>query len=98
MSNRRGVTLVEILVAMALFILIVSCFNYLLKVSAKHTNFANDLSRKLFGLRATMEEIRCTPFEKLPLLNSEKVRVFQVASDLILIQAESFFTLRSKYQ
>lgn len=67
--NRKGFTLVELLVAASLFLTAVVAFSYLLKTGIKTISDAKVLNQAVYTLQAKGEEIMATPFEDLASLN-----------------------------
>ena len=59
--NRKGFTLIEILVAGALFITIIGGFNYLLKTAGAQSRAAAKLSAAVNLARGEMEKLRARP-------------------------------------
>lgn len=59
--NRRGVTLIEILIAGALWVAIISSFAYFLKVVSQQAIATEKLSKALCEARSRMEELRSIP-------------------------------------
>jgi prepilin-type N-terminal cleavage/methylation domain-containing protein len=59
--NKKGFTLIEILVAGALFIVIIGGFNYLLKAAGAQSRAAQKLSLALNLARGEMEKLRSRP-------------------------------------
>ena len=109
--NRKGFTLVEILVATALFLLAISTFSYLLKSAKESILNARKLSQALYQVQAKMEELRGTPFENLVSTtfaeNRGRVVVTPALADMVSISVElewnpkklpiKLYSLRSKY-
>ncbi len=93
--NRRGFTLVELLVFALLFLLSTAAFGYLLRMGKDSVGSALRLNQALRAVQAEMEEIRALPFNNLPSLNgrtfsngSGKVLVTPVLADLVKIGLE----------
>lgn len=59
--NSKGFTLIEILIAGALFIAIMGSFSYLLKLSGDQSRSATKLSKALDLTRSEMEILRIQP-------------------------------------
>ena len=105
--NNKGFTLVEVLVAGAIFLTVISAFVFLLKLSANYQVSVQSYSRAAHELRTEMEKVRCAPFDGLPTVVSDKTKVIPVSSDLFFIQTEltwhpkraplKLYTLRSRY-
>ncbi len=83
--NRRGVTLVEVLVAGALWVAVISSFAYFMKVASQQTAAAEKLSHALCEARSRMEEIRSRPA-------SAEIEVIEVE-----VPPVRLYSLRSKY-
>lgn len=94
--NRRGFTLVEVLIAGALFMAGLACFGCLLKVAKDYVVKLENSSRRLYESRSEMEKLRRLPFDQLLLAGGTKIVI--LSSDLCLIQTGKLYTLRSKYQ
>jgi prepilin-type N-terminal cleavage/methylation domain-containing protein len=93
--SNKGFTLVELLLAAALFVAAVAGFNYLLKAGSISVESASRLSRAVYTLQAKMEEIRSYPFSHLSSLNGMsfsngkgRISVAPVLADLVRIQLE----------
>jgi len=93
--NRKGFTLVEILLATALLVVIISAFSFGLKQAISAANSNHDFSRALYAARSQMEEMRRIPFEGLPTLNgtsfsagSGKIYVATLLPDLLSLQID----------
>ncbi|MEE8637993.1 MAG: prepilin-type N-terminal cleavage/methylation domain-containing protein [Candidatus Margulisiibacteriota bacterium] len=93
--NRKGFTLVELLVAASLFLVATSAFGYLLKTGLVSIETASRLNQAAYELQAKMEEIRPLPFNQLAALNGSafaqdrgEVSVTPVLADLVRIKLE----------
>lgn len=93
--NKRGFTLVEVLLASAIFVIAVSTFGYLLNQAQNSVSTIDDLSRALYIARSKVEEIRNIPFDQLLVLNGStffegkgKILIVPVLADLTRIQVE----------
>jgi len=83
--NRRGVTLIEILIAGALWVAIISSFAYSLKVVSQQAIATEKLSKALCEARSRMEELRIRPV-------SAELEVIEVNVPPIRL-----YSLRSRY-
>jgi prepilin-type N-terminal cleavage/methylation domain-containing protein len=93
--NKRGFTLVELLVAASIFLVATLAFGSLLKIGMSSIRAARDLNRAAYTLQAKMEEIQETPFAELPGLNGSsfangkgRISVSPVLADLVRIRLE----------
>jgi prepilin-type N-terminal cleavage/methylation domain-containing protein len=93
--NKQGFTLVELLVAVFLFLTAVTAFHYLLNSSAITTNSAAELQGAVATLNSQMEKIRSVPFGQLSSYNGQifangtgKASVVQVMADLTRIELQ----------
>ena len=93
--NRKGFALIEILLAAALFVAVISTFSYLLKQAASTASSIDGLSRAIYTVRGQAEELRRIPFEDLPALNggsfsmgSGEIHVLPLLPDLLTIQID----------
>lgn len=84
--NRRGFTLVEVIVAGTIFLLALACFNYLSKISMGYLARARARTLALARARTTMETA------------SGEAIISKIDDDLVMIQVGKFYTLRSKYR
>ena len=96
--NKRGFTLVEVMIAGSLFVMTLACFGYLLKLSLNYVKRTETRALSLCRARGEMERIRSLPFASLPAAASAGVAITQVAADLDLIKVGDLYTLRSQYQ
>ena len=96
--NRRGFTLVEVLVAGALFLTVLSSFTYALKTAAGYVAKLEAKSGELYRTRSELERIRRLPFAALANASSGETQIVQVAADLYLVRVRTSYTLRSGYQ
>ena len=93
--NRRGLTLIELLVATALFLMAVGAFSYVLKTGLASVDSAVRLNHAVYLLQAEKETILSLPFDRLPSLNAStfadgagKIQIMPALSDLTNIQLE----------
>lgn len=93
--NKKGFTLVELLVATAIFLAATIAFGHLLKVSLVSVNAAARLNRAACELQDKMEGIRALPFAKLRGLDGDifadgrgRVAVTPVLADLLSVRVE----------
>jgi len=93
--NKRGFTLVELLVAASLFLVATIAFGSLLKIGLASISSASDLNRAAYLLQAEMEEIQGLPFAELPGMNGSsfangrgRISVSPVLADLIRVRLE----------
>jgi len=93
--GREGFTLVEIILAVSLFVLIISTFGFLLRRAGDAIASVDGLSHALYAARSEMEEIRQISFDKLLTLNGSvfcggrgKILVIPVLADLLRIELE----------
>lgn len=93
--NKRGFTLVELLVAASLFLVVTLAFGYLLKTGLASIAAASRLNQAAYTLQAKIEEIHALPFDHLSALNGNpfaesfgKVYVTPVLADLVRIKLE----------
>jgi Tfp pilus assembly protein PilV len=96
--NRKGFTLVEVLIAGALLVMALSGFSYLLKSSINYVRKAKTDAQTLYQARGEMERIRALPFDQLAAAGSAGTTITQIAADLYLIKVGKLYTLRSKYE
>ena len=79
--NRKGMTLVEIIVAAAIMVTAVSSFAYLTKAAGNYVSSTEKLSRALYEARSRMEDLHKIPS----------------AAELEIIRVEQLYSLRSRY-
>jgi prepilin-type N-terminal cleavage/methylation domain-containing protein len=96
--NRRGFTLIEVLVAGALFLTVLSSFTYVLKAAAGYVRKLETKSGELYYTRSELERIKQLPFAALSGASSGETQTLQVAGDLYLVRVKAVYTLRSRYQ
>ena len=96
--NRRGFTLIEVLVAGALFLTVLSSFTYVLKTAAGYVFRLEAKSKEVYQARSELERIKQLPFAALADASSGETQIVQVADDLYLARAQTVYTLRSRYQ
>jgi len=81
--NKKGFTLVEVLIAAAVFIVTVTCFGQMLKVSSNYVRITRKFSRDLYLARSRMEELwRVSPSSEMVSIQVEvgKVRLNSLRS------------------
>jgi hypothetical protein len=86
--NRRGATLVEVLIAGALLVVLVAGFGQLLKFSRDYLTTANRFSRALYEARSLMEEMRGLPFAEIPKKISPRIKVVSLSAELCAVTVE----------
>ena len=93
--NRLAFTLIELLIASALFLAAVIMFNYVLKTGASLIAASGRRSQAFYDLQAKMEELGALPFENLAQLNGSsfaenkgKIYIAPVFSDLSSIRID----------
>ena len=96
--NRRGFTLIEVLVAGALFLMVLSSFTYVLKAAAGYVSRLEAKSREVYQNRSELERVRRLPFTALANASSGETQIVQMADDLYLVRVETVYTLRSRCQ
>ena len=96
--NRRGFTLIEVLVAGALFLTVLSSFTYVLKAAAGYVSRLETKSKEVYQTGSELERIRCLPFAALSSASSGETQIVQVADDLYFVRVKTMYTLRSRYQ
>ena len=96
--NRRGFTLIEILVAGALLLTVLSSFTYVLKTAAGYVSKLEAKSKGVYQARSELERIKQLPFAALSGASSGETQTVQVACDLYLVRVKAVYTLRSRYQ
>ena len=103
--NKSGFTLVEVLIAGALFVVVFSGFGFLLKTSVNYIRRERAGARAFYSARSEMERLRLVPFEALPSFSSGNVTILPMSDDLYLIDVKvkdgmrsfQLTTLRSRY-
>lgn len=90
--NKKGFTLVELLVAVFIFLAAVTAFHYLLISAAQTLDSATALQAGVLAIRSQMEELHATSFYNLTAYNGltfahglGKISVAAVMADLIKI-------------
>lgn len=81
--NRKGITLVEILIAGALWVAIIASFAYFLKVVSQQAIATERVSRALCEARSRMEELRSSPASaELEMIGAEvpPIRLYSLRS------------------
>lgn len=93
--NKKGFTLVELLVAASLFLIATLAFGYLLNMGLTSLATASRLNQAAYSLQAKAEEIRLLPFNQLAGLNGQtfsggqgRISVTTVLADLVSIKLE----------
>jgi prepilin-type N-terminal cleavage/methylation domain-containing protein len=91
--NRKGFTLVELLVAAALLPAILTLFLGIIKVSAESYQREKVLAQNFFALRSQLEKLRSIPFEQVAqsngasfLAGAGKIKITPLAADLLKIE------------
>lgn len=69
--NRRGFTLIEVLVATGIFLLSAASFNLAIKTAQRLESQAVEKNREFLGLVNVMEELQSKPFADLSGLNGQ---------------------------
>ena len=95
--NRRGFTLIEVLVAGALFLATLSAFGLVLKSSAAYITRTQAKTKELYEIRSELERLNRLPFASLVAASSGETQITQLAADLCLVRVKTFYTLRSRY-
>lgn len=106
--NNRGFTLVEVLIALAVFIIALGVSVYLFRSTLVGIKRSYELTETSFTIQAKMEELRSMPFEDLSSLSGAefadgkgKITVVPVQSDLLKLSIElppiELHTMRSRY-
>ena len=93
--NNKGFTLVELVVAISLFLVATVAFGSLLKLGAGTVKTSGHLTEAVYSLQAKMEEIKARPFNNLAPLNGStfnggkgKISITTVLADLVKIELE----------
>lgn len=93
--NRRGFTLVELLLAASLFLVATTAFGYLLRVGKTAVGSASKFNQSVYAIQARMEEVKRLPFDQLISLDGStfaqgmgKVSAIPLSADLVSIQLE----------
>ncbi|MFH1541522.1 MAG: type II secretion system protein [bacterium] len=92
--NRKGFTLVELLVAMSIFLLVAASFSALLKASHRSAQKAEALLQTTYQLQAKMEELRLEEFANLADATPVQPGLVKVRASLAGITLETY---RSAY-
>ena len=95
--NKQGFTLVEVLIAGALFLTAFTSFGFMLKASMNYAARAGAKAQALCRSRSEMERLRSIPFDQL-LTEASPGTITPVAADLYLVKVGDLYTLRSKYR
>ena len=106
--NNRGFTLVEVLIALAVFIIALGVSVYLFRSTLAGIKKSYKLTEISFTIQAKMEELRSMHFEDLSSLSGAefadgkgKITVIPMQADLLTIAIElppiELHTMRSKY-
>lgn len=93
--NKKGFTLVEALIAVALLVVIIPAFGYMLKQASIALHTGNNYSAAFYAARDKMEELRTVSFNDLPALDGATffngkgiLRIWPVSDNLLGIQLE----------
>ena len=93
--NKKGFTLVELLIAASLFLAATLAFGYLLKLGLLSVENATKLNHAAYALQTKMEELRSLPFEDVERQNGGsfaagkgKVQVAPALANLVSIKIE----------
>jgi prepilin-type N-terminal cleavage/methylation domain-containing protein len=93
--NKKGFTLVELLVAATIFLVATFAFAYLLKIGMASVQNTARLNLAIYSLQAQAEEMRSLPFSSLVSLNGRsfaqgkgKISVIPAVTDLLKIELE----------
>ena len=91
--NKKGITLIELLVSFALLIMVVSSFTYLYKYSKSRLDASLKLSQATLLIESKMEKMRALPFSLLPAMSlgafaegKGHIRVTPISVDLLSLQ------------
>lgn len=90
--NKKGFTLVEILVSSSLLVVMAISFSFLFQNNARLQKYSDKKLQDAYILQAKMEELRNMPFEKLKLQSG----VIAIDSNLLKIQVGPIYTLRAR--
>jgi len=103
---RRGFTLIEVLVALAILVIIGGTFLFFFKTGLDAQADADEFLKALNACRAELEELRATPWAGLR--PSPHITLTPITYDLYQVELKynwhpgrkpiEIFTLRSKYQ
>lgn len=95
--NKRGFTLVEVLVSASLLAALSFSFFYLAKNSSWFQKKAGEKMQAAYALQAKMEELKSLSFESLKLQNGKDgVKVIPIDSNLVEVRAGEIYTLRAR--
>ena len=83
--NKRGVTLVDSLVAAAIMLILISFFAQIMAVAKKELTASEKKLIALYEARSLMERVRATPFASLPGLQGEKIKVVPIGADAYIV-------------
>lgn len=93
--NKKGFTLVEVLIAVALLVVVIPAFGSMLNQASIALHTGKDYSIAFYAARDKMEEIRMVSFNKLLALDGSaffngkgSLRIWPVSDDLLGIQLE----------
>ncbi|MBU0671600.1 MAG: type II secretion system GspH family protein [Candidatus Margulisbacteria bacterium] len=91
--NKRGFTLIELIVATSLFLIAVASFSQLLKIAASSITAAERLNLATYEIQAEMEELRSLTFNQLYAQSGRsfaqgkgKIQVSPVLADLVRVE------------
>ena len=91
--NKKGITLIELLVSFALLIMVVSSFTYSYKYGKSRLDASLKLSQATLLIESEMEKMRALPFSLLPAMSLSafaegkgQIRVVPISVDLLSLQ------------
>lgn len=94
--NKKGMTLIEVLVAAAIFLCIMTLTNYAYKLAQNSLALYERKVKTLYELRSEMETLRLKAFDELLLLNGGvfaagegRIEAIALTPDLLRIKVES---------
>lgn len=94
--SRRGLTLVELLVAASLCLIMIAAFSYLLRTANRSLTAVESLSAATTEIHNAMEQLQALPFGQLAVQNNRtfaggrgKIKISTVFNDLIKIELEN---------
>ena len=109
--NKKGITLIELLVSFAFLIMVVASFTYLYKYSKSRLDASLKLSQATLLIQSEMEKLHRLPFSLLTASTFAdgrgQVRVTPISADLLSLQLSlnysptsapiNLYTLRSSH-